>query len=394
VRRSGLIQERLRNQRLTTPTFDNAADVVAWMGAVQAQEYGPSRWGMAQRMAAGTKDADLVRAVEEGTILRTHVLRPTWHYVARDDIRWMLELTAPHVRRSMAAYMRQLGIDAAMLRRARPMLEKSLGGGHCLTRQELGERLGRARLPLKGTALALLVMNAELDGLICSGPYRAKKLTYGLVAERAPGARSMPRDEALGELARRFLQSHGTATVRDFMWWSGLPAADARRAIQMHRTESFEIDDTTYWRLRDVAPRSRVGRDATCPPEPWRMRKPPGESQAVAGNARQPQPVYLLPIYDEYVVAYRDRHTVPFGGNTASGVKWNGVTFQHSLIAGGQVAGTWRVDTRTGGVTVAVSLLRPLTRVEERALEKEVERYGKFLGIPATIRRGGTLRPA
>jgi hypothetical protein len=367
VRRNDLIRERQRSQRLAGAAFSTAADVVAWMGAVQAQEYGPSRWGLAQRMAAGTEDAALVRAVEDGSILRTHVLRPTWHYVARDDIRWMLELTAPHVRRSMAAYMRQLGIDAAMLRRARPTMEKSLGGGRCLTRQELGDRLARARLPLKGTALALLVMNAELEGLICSGPYRGKKLTYGLVAERAPRARSTPRDEALSELARRFLQSHGPATVRDFMWWSGLPAADARRAIQMHRTESVEIDGTPYWRLHEA--------DAA----------PVGAS----GSTRRPRPVYLLPIYDEYVVAYRDRHTVPFGGDTASGVKWNGVTFQHSLIAGGQVAGTWRVTAGrpTGGVTVAVWLLRPLTGVEDRALEKEVERYGKFLGVPASLVR-------
>ncbi len=371
MRRSDLIRERLRSQALAPPGRTSAADVVAWMGAVQAQEYGPSRWGLAQRMAVGTEDTALVRAVEEGTILRTHVLRPTWHYVTRDDIRWMLELTAPHVRRTMASYLRQLGIDVPMLRRARSMFEKLLGGGRCLTRPELGERLARARLPLKGTALALLVMDAELEGLICSGPYRGKKLTYGLVSERAPRAKSKPREDALGELARRFFQSHGPATVRDFMWWSGLPAADARRGLDMHRAESFEIDDTKYWRLRDAAP-------------------------GASGTAKA-RPVYLLPIYDEYVVAYRDRHTVPFGGTTTSGMKWDGVTFQHSVIAGGQVAGTWRVEQptfakataggRAAGVTVAVWLLRPLTRVEDRALEKEVERYGKFLGVPASLAR-------
>jgi hypothetical protein len=363
VRRNGLILERLRSQGLVAPARSSPADVVAWMGAVQAQEYGPSRWGLAQRMVPGTQDAALVRAVEEGAILRTHVLRPTWHYVAQDDIRWMLELTAPHVRRSMAAYMRQLGIDAAMLRRGLATIEKSLGGGRCLTRPELGERLARVRLPLKGTALALLVMDAELEGLICSGPYRGKKLTYGLVSERAPRATAKTREEGLGELARRFFRSHGPATVRDFMWWSGLPAADARRGLQMHRTESFDIDDTTYWRLRD-SDASSAGR---------------------LDSSSKPRPLYLLPIYDEYVVAYRDRHTVPFGGKTTSGTPPDGMTFQHSVIAGGQVAGTWRVEQRTTGVTVAVWLLRPLTRVEDRALEKEVERYGKFLGVPAAL---------
>jgi hypothetical protein len=357
VRPSGLIQQRLRSQGLVKPQRRSAGDVVAWMGAVQAQEYGPSRWGLAQRMTADALDSELVRAVEEGTLLRTHVLRPTWHYVTRDDIRWMLELTGPHVRRAMGTYLRNHGIDAAMLRRGVATIEKSLGGGRCLTRLELGERLARARLPLKGTALALLVMDAELDGVICSGPYRGKKLTYGLVSERAPGAKTKTREDGLGELARRFFQSHGPATVRDFMWWSGLPAADARRGLEMQRADSFEIDGTKYWRLRD------------------------GDALS-AGKAR---PLYLLPIYDEYVVAYRDRHTVPFGGETTTGVKWDGVTFQHSLIAGGQVAGTWRVEQRAAGVTVSVWLLRPLTRVEDGALEKEVARYGKFLGVPATL---------
>jgi hypothetical protein len=373
VRPSGLIAERLRNQGLVGPDRASAVDVVAWMGAVQAQEYGPSRWGIAQRMAAGTKDADVVREVEEGTILRTHVLRPTWHYVTRDDIRWMLDLTAPHVRRSMAAYARQLGIDAAMLGRARKVIEKSLGGGRCLTRPDLGERLARARMPLKGTALALVVMHAELEGQICSGPYQGKKLTYGLVAERAPGATSKTRDEGLAELARRFFQSHGPATLRDFMWWSGLPAADARRGLQMQRADSFAIDGTTYWQLRDVSLAPDDGRTHTS----------------------TPQPVYLLPIYDEYVVAYRDRHTVPFGGKKGSDALPDGMTFQHSLIASGQVAGTWRVEPataatgpagkRASGVTVSVGLLRPLTRAEARALEKEVERYGRFLGVAATL---------
>ena len=161
--------------------------LVAWFGAVQAQEYGPAKWGLGLRSPPGTTDAAIERAIDRGRILRTHILRPTWHFVAAADIRWMLELTAPRVQRILAGYDRQIGLDAGVMTRATGVLERALGDNGCLTRQELGPHLQRAGLPAGNRELAHIAMYAELEGLICSGPRRGKQSTYALLSDRAPG---------------------------------------------------------------------------------------------------------------------------------------------------------------------------------------------------------------
>ncbi|MFL5535390.1 MAG: DNA glycosylase AlkZ-like family protein, partial [Gemmatimonadales bacterium] len=152
--------------------------MVAWFGAVQAQEYGPAKWGLALRSATGATDALIERAIEQGRILRTHILRPTWHFVAREDIRWLLELTAPHVQRRMATYDRQLGLDARTKTRAIGIIERALGDGGPRTRRELGAKLAHAGFPAGTREVAHIAMHAELDGVICSGPRQGKQFTY------------------------------------------------------------------------------------------------------------------------------------------------------------------------------------------------------------------------
>jgi hypothetical protein len=322
------------------------------MGAVQAQEYGPAKWGLALRSAPAVTDRAIERAVERGRILRTHILRPTWHFVLPQDIRWMLELTAPQVHRRMAPYDRQLGLDARVKVRAAAVFERALRDGDHLARAELGAHLERARLPSRGFHLAHLAMYAELEGLITSGPRRGKQFTYALLADRAPRARALPRDEALAALARRFFQSHGPATIRDYTWWSGLAAADAKRGLEMIGARATQGDGVTYWTLGD----------------------PP--SGAVRTR------LYLLPIYDEYLVAYRDRQVVPHAPYTFGNVG-------HALVVHGQVAGTWRVRETGPGLAFEVRLLRPLRRSERRALAVAAARYGRFVARPvASIAAG------
>ena len=317
---------RLLNHRLTGAALSRPADVVAWYGAVQAQEYEPAKWALALRMPDGSVDADVERAFETGRILRTHVMRPTWHFVTPADIRWMLELTAPRVHRVMSTYNRQLGLDARTLVRASAIIERAIGDEQFLTRRELGERLQRRRLTLDGVRLAQLTMHAELEGIICSGPRRGKQSTYALVAERAPKAKRLSRDEALATLASRFFRSHGPATVRDFVWWSGLTTADAKRALEMNRARKEEVDGRTYWTIGQM----------TSPPLPLLV---PG----VGGQGWSPRKTaHLLPIYDEFLVAYRDREAVPHGPTTVASGPRASVTFQHALAIAGQVAGTWR----------------------------------------------------
>ncbi len=352
---AAIAAERLRRQLLTRAGRRRPADVVAWFGAMQAQEYEHAKWALGLRLQDGLVDADIESAFQDGSILRTHVMRPTWHFVTPADIRWLLELTAPRVQRRMAVYNGHLGLDARTFARALRVFERALRDGRFLTRAELGERLQRAGLPITSMQLAHVAMHAELEGVICSGPRRGKQFTYALLAERAPNASRLPRDEALAALGRRFFRSHGPATIRDFVWWSGLSTADARRSLDIIDGRHEDVDGRTYW---------------TCDREPR--------------GATRDQLAHLLPIYDEYVVAYRDRLAVlPGPRTTASTRPWT--TFQHALVIAGQVAGTWRLGRGPQGVVLDAISLRRVTRPERAALAQAVRRYEAFLSTPVAF---------
>ena len=341
---------RLRNQRIIHTGLGTPADVVDWLGAVQAQEYEPATWALALRMDGKPVRRDIEDAFEAGLILRTHAMRPTWHFVTQDSIRWLLDLTGPQVQRRMAPYDRQLELDRPTMTRAVKIFERALRDRQFLTRTELGERLRRAGLDVTGMRLAHIAMYAEQEGVICSGPRRGRQFTYGLIAERAPEARRMGRDESLAELARRYLRSHGPATVRDFVWWSGLTTADARRGVAACRAASEAVDGLTYWSVESRATGS--SREATA---------------------------HLLPIYDEYLVAYRDRVAVPHGPSGIASASGQRVIFQHAVVIDGHIAGTWRTFRGARDVTVTVTPLRRLKRNERYALVKAGERYQRYL---------------
>jgi len=354
-----LARTRLDSQVLTRAGLRNAAEVVAWFGAMQAQEYAAARWAIALRLREGALDAAIGRAFDEGRILRTHVMRPTWHFVTPADIRWLLELTAPRVQRAMAPYNTRLELDRRTLVRGTAVLERALGDAGFLTRRELGERLQRARLVMTWQRLAHLVMHAELEGVICSGPRRDKQFTYALVADRAPRAGRLLRDEALGELARRYFRSHAPATIRDFVWWSGLTTADAKRAVEIAGARSRDVDGRTHWSMPDqrrAAPRRR--------------------------------PVHLLPIYDEYLVAYRDRDGSSGVPTMLSPPASRSMIFQHTLVIGGQVAGTWRVVRGAGEAAISIQPHRRLAAAERLAIGNAVRQYQRFLETPVVHQFG------
>jgi hypothetical protein len=342
---ASIVAQRLHNQRITAAAAGSPASVVAWMGAVQAQEYGPAKWGLGVRASQHTTDAAVERAFARGQILRTHLLRPTWHFVTAADIRWILELTAPQVHRAMASYQGRLGLNPSVLTRAADIIQHALSEGGYLTRRELSSHLERSGLPGRTIQLAHIVMYAELEGLICSGPRRGKQFTYALLAERAPNARRLPRDEALAELARCYLRSHGPATIRDFVWWSGLKTADAKRGLEMNDAKALDVDGLRYWTL----------------------------SRGSSAH-RHTRTVHLLPIYDEYLVAYRDHHAVPRPAYLLG-------NFQHALVIGGHVAGTWRTRPRGSELLLEIVASRPLTGSERGAIGRAVTDYGRFLGV-------------
>jgi hypothetical protein len=225
--------QRVYNQRLEGPKFQRPGDVVAWFGAVQAQEYALAKWALGLRMEYATDDI-IEQAFTDGAILRTHVMRPTWHFVTPADIRWILELTAPRVHAANGTMYRRLELEDALFGRSDEIIARAVEGGRHLTRAELGAALSVAGIDTtNGMRLGYIVHHAELEGVVCSGPRRGRQHTYALIAERAPQARRLARDEALAELTRRYFTSHGPATVKDFAWWSGLTIADVKAGLAM-----------------------------------------------------------------------------------------------------------------------------------------------------------------
>ncbi|HKT39511.1 MAG TPA: winged helix DNA-binding domain-containing protein [Ktedonobacterales bacterium] len=343
--------QRLARQRLIGQQFATPAEVVSWLGAVQSQEYLGAIWSLGMRMDGGATDDVIERAFTEGTILRTHVLRPTWHFVAPADIRWLLELTAPRIKATIAYYDRQHGLDDALYARCNKIIARALAGGKYLTRAELGKALAEAGVVVEGQRLAHIIFHAELDAVVCSGPRRGKQFTYALLAERAPTATTLPRDEALAELTRRYFTSHGPATARDFAWWSGLTMADVWAGLEMIGSDFSheEIAGQTYWFPASLSPVIEPSETA-----------------------------FLLPTYDELLVGYHG-----FGAALTGG-RGNGerTTFSATVVIGGRVVGNWRRTITRGAVVVELAPFAPLTASEREAVFAAAGRLGAFLGMP------------
>ncbi|MEO5952455.1 MAG: winged helix DNA-binding domain-containing protein, partial [Chloroflexia bacterium] len=344
--------QRLHNQHLTHQPLNDPASIVQHLGAVQAQEYAHAKWAIGMRSLDLT-DADIEKAIADGEIIRTHLMRPTWHFVARDDIRWMLELTGPRVHTANNHYYKQSGLDTNTLKRSNDLMANALQGENFLTRKDLLAILEREGIPAGDTIRSsYIMMYAELEGVICSGPRKGKQFTYALISERAPKARTLAHDEALAELVKRYFSSHGPATIADFVWWSGLTVADTKRGLELNNAhlDSDTIDGTEYYFLSITSAESPVDASKTA---------------------------YLLPIYDEYGNAYKRREALfdPSYDVQAKAGKLPTLPFQCQLVIGGKMLGTWKRTHTKNEVQVEAYYYRPLTQTEETALYEDVARY-------------------
>src|SRR5262245_22966863 len=382
---------RLLNQRLTGARFTQPEDVVSWMGAVQAQEYLGAKWALALRMERAS-DAAIESAFARGAILRTHVLRPTWHFVTVADIRWMLTLTGPRVSRAMASYNRRLELDAAVFRRSQEAMARALRGGVQLTRQELKAVLQRAGVQAGSVQrLAHIVMQAEVDAVICSGALRSGQFTYALFDERVATSRALSRDEALAELTRRYFTSHGPAQIQDFVWWSGLKTADARAGLAMVEQELAHdtVDGRTYWFSSiSGAQRAQGARGAQCARAPWRHPEHPEHSEHLEHPEHSEHPTsvrtaYLLPLYDEYLIAYKDRSAALDTSRWRRIVSRN--PFSAPIVVGGQVVGGWKRAAAKDRLAVTLMPFTTIKKSDARAITDAVQSYGDFLGLDPEV---------
>lgn len=343
---------RLQNQHLATPVYKNPADLVKYMGAIQAQDYTGAKWAIGQRLQGGT-DAQIEKAFAAGHIIRTHVMRPTWHFVHPDDLRWMLELTASRVQALAAFRHRQLSLDKTVFAKSEKVLIKALSGGKQLTRNDVAEILQKAGIKTDEQRFVHIMMQMELIGLICSGGRQGKQFTYTLLDERVPKTKAFSRDEALAALAERYFISHGPATLHDYAWWSGLTATDARAGLEMVRGKfnNRVFDGNAYWFAGEA------------------------DDIRLKGNA-----AFLLPNYDEYIVSYKDRSAAVESSNLNKADP-RGTIFNNVVVINGQVSGLWKHSFKKDSVALEINPFKKLSKANEAAVNAAGKRYAKFLGM-------------
>jgi hypothetical protein len=354
---------RMHSLRLCGSTFTSPEEVVGWLGAVQSQDYGPAKWALRQRIGGSTPptDAAIDRAFDDGTILRTHVLRPTWHFVLPADIRWLLELTGPRVLMQNTYMCRREGIDDAMQTAASAAIVGALQGGNQIARKDLERVLSAAGIPSPtGFRIGYLLMHAELRGLICSGARSGKQQTYALLEERVPLAqtRRLNREEALAELTLRYFTSHGPATVKDFRWWSSLTATEIKTGLAMvaSQLEHEDLDGATYW-----------------------FGTPPPTTRPLTPT------VHLIQGYDEYVVGYGETKFALDASGTARSMTRNDVVFNMIVLLDSQAAGHWKRTVKMGTVHIDVALYAPFDAAQTDALHAACARHAEFLGLQLTL---------
>lgn len=323
---------------------------------MQAQDFNMANWAVGVRLP-GTTQQDIAAAFNAGHILRTHLLRPTWHLVSADDVYWMLGLTAPRLKAAMKTRWKELELDTATCNRCISLIEQALGRGQHLTREALMAMLEEAGISTAGQRSAHIMFYAELEQVVCSGISQGKQQTYALLSERVPQKMLMPPEQALGELARRYFTSHGPATLHDFTWWAGLSATDAKKAVEIVKDgfSHVEVEGLVYY------------------------------FSAALPDANPPKPsAYLLPAFDEFIISYKNRSASLRDENFAKVVSNNGI-FWPVIVVKGQVAGVWKRAEKKNIVQVELAYFNKPSQAVVRLVQKAAKRLGLFLGLRAEL---------
>lgn len=342
---------RLQNQHLLNPEFTSPADIVRHMGAVQSQDYAGAKWALGLRLKNAT-DGLIDKALADGNIIRTHVLRPTWHFVHPEDVRWMLQLTAKRIQATAASYHRQLQLDAQILAKCEKLIVKALNGKQQLARDEIAAFFNQHSIATNEQRFVHIMEHLELEQLVCSGGREGKQFTYALFDERVPKTKPLDKDEAIAMLALRYFTSHGPATVADFAWWSGLTNTDAKAGLEAIKSKlsSHAVDGNTYWFMER-------------------------ETAVVKTNMIQ-----LLPNYDEYIVSYKDRGAT-IDAKHIGKVDPRGTIFNHTILINGKIEGLWKRVIKKDVLEVELTPFKALSQQNLKAVEKAAKAYGRFLGL-------------
>lgn len=348
---------RLACQQITTTEFERPEQLVSWLGALQAQDYAGAKWSIGLRLP-GSTDIQIERAIAERKIVRSWPMRGTLHFVAAEDIRWMLALLTPRIIAGTKTRCKELELDEAIFARCRKLFVNVLQGNQILSRDEMYQFLEQAKISTTGQRGYHILWRMAQEGLICFGPNRGKQQTFVLLHEWIPEAKKVEQEQALATLAQRYFTSHGPATLQDFVWWSGLKITEARTGIESVASQlSCEtFNGQTYWMSSDM-PNLKKSAKALC----------------------------LLSGFDEYLLGYKDRSAVLDAKHAQKICPGNNGMFSSTMVLNGQVVGTWRRTLKKKAIHFNFNSFQDINKIEPAVLKVSLERYGHFWGLPVVI---------
>lgn len=345
---------RLASQHILQPHSGSVADIVASMGAMQAQDYAGALWSIGLRSRTLCR-SDIEQAILDREIIRTWPMRGTIHFLAANDARWVTKLTAPRVLRSAASRERALDLDASSMKSARTVIEKFLQGGP-KTRGDIMQQLETAGESTAQQRGYHILWRLALEGVICFGPHEGKQPTFALLDQWLPNTRELNGDEALGELATRYFVSHGPATIKDFAGWASLTIGDAKKGIEVSSATlaKIAINSTDYWHAPNIDTSHRAS-------------------------------AFLLPGFDEFMLGYKDRSPALIAEHAHKIVPGNNGVFKPTVVIDGQVVGTWKKVERGGGARIELDAFELFDSTHYAKLEQSAERYGDYLGLATSL---------
>lgn len=346
-----LLNIRLYNQLLMGSNMKTPREIVSWMGAMQSQNYEMAKWGIGIRLP-GITNRLVEEAINKGDIIRTHILRPTWHFVTNEDVHWMLELCATRLKSAFFNYAKMMGVDEALIAKAISALPQVLEEHGHSTRQEIGEHLNNRKITIDQDMVKYVMSRAELDSIVCSGVVRGSKQTYALLHKQAPKTLHLSKEEALERLARQYFTSHGPATLADYVWWSGLSVTEAKKGIELIKQDFIceEINGKSYWMKNDI-------------------HIPPRDTQTA----------FLLPAFDEFVVSYKDRSEIIEEEHYRKVMTRTGI-FSPTITLNGEIIGAWKRVVKKKSVQAELEFFGKVGKKVEKLFEGQVKGYEEFNG--------------
>ncbi|WP_435355389.1 winged helix DNA-binding domain-containing protein [Emticicia sp. SJ17W-69] len=319
MNRAEIIQLRLFNQGLSEPFFDKPDEVIAHFGAMQAQDYSMALWAVGLRMKNANRTF-VGSQIDSGSIIRTHILRPTWHLVHQKDIQWMMELSAPNVKKATQYIDKKEGLTDDFFLKAWKIIEQQFKEADNLSKEDMMFCLLKNHIVVSNLLATQIIIRAELEMFLCNG---YKKGTYTLFEKRVPPSNKISKTEAIIKLTQIYFQSRGPATIKDFIWWSGLSTTDAKigMAELSKKLNSFIHNELKYYYFE---PKNSIA-----------------ERSVFA----------LLPCYDEYTVSYSESRCIVLPNNADSSETGNGI-FKPILLSENEIIGTWRKSKKSPFVEI------------------------------------------